>query len=145
MRKHSLATRKLISLNQIGNKRPHLTGKGNPANRLEVRKKISESKKGVKNPNWKGGVSTANNLLRHSLEYKLWREAVFKRDNYSCIWCGAKNGDGVAVVLNADHIKPFAFYPELRFAIDNGRTLCKSCHESTETYGFKKQICESTI
>jgi len=87
---------------------------------------------GEKNPNWKGGVSKINNILRHSLEYKLWREAVFKRDNYNCIWCGQVGGK-----LVADHIKPFALFPELRFAIDNGRTLCKNCHKKTDTYGWK--------
>lgn len=84
---------------------------------------------------WRGGVTPLNKLIRSSREYGLWREAVFTRDNWTCIWCGAKSGNGVAVILNADHIKPFAHYPELRFAIDNGRTLCEPCHKTTDTYG----------
>ena len=79
---------------------------------------------------WKGGVSSKNNIIRHSTEYKIWRTAVFKRDNYTCIWGGKEHGKDI----NADHIKPFSLYPELRFAIDNGRTLCVECHKTTETY-----------
>ena len=84
---------------------------------------------------WKGGITPINQKIRTSAEYKLWREAVFKRDKYTCVFCGLKSGDGKAVVLNADHIKPFALFPELRFAIDNGRTLCEDCHRKTSTYG----------
>lgn len=69
-------------------------------------------------------------MIRTSKEYKLWRKSVFERDNYTCIWCGDKTSGN----LNADHIKPFADYPELRFAIDNGRTLCIDCHKTTDSY-----------
>ena len=95
----------------------------------DTRKKMSESRKGDKGNNWRGGITPINLRIRKSLEYKLWRTAVFERDNYTCIWCGSK------ININADHIKPFAYYPELRFAIDNGRTLCISCHLTTDTYG----------
>jgi hypothetical protein len=108
---------------------------------LEHRLKLSESQKGDKAHNWKGGISAINHVIRLSVEYKLWRESVFKRDNYTCVWCNARSSKGKNVVLNADHIKPFALFPELRFAIDNGRTLCEDCHKTTKTYGgrvFKK-------
>lgn len=79
---------------------------------------------GEKHPNWKGGITPINKIIRHSIEYKLWVRAVFERDNYTCIWCGRKGNQ-----LNADHIQEFSLYPELRFCIDNGRTLCKECHK----------------
>jgi len=89
---------------------------------------------GAKSHFWRGGICPKNALIRSSLEYKLWRKSVFERDNYTCIWCGVRSGKGIAVILHADHIKPFAYYPELRFALDNGRTLCKECHSTTDTY-----------
>jgi len=113
----------------------------------EVRKKLSKSRLGKKftlehrknmsgnnHWNWKGGITSTNEMIRKSLEYKLWRQAVFERDKFTCIWCG-RTGKGVKI--NADHIKPFALYPELRFAIDNGRTLCRECHLKTDTYAGK--------
>lgn len=94
-------------------------------------------RRGINSNFWKGGISSLRVKIYNSLEYKLWRESVFKRDDYTCIWCGAQNGSGKTVYLEADHIKPFSLYPELRFAIDNGRTLCKPCHKKTDTYGSK--------
>lgn len=115
---------------------------------LETRKKLSKAHSGVPRPNrrgkncylWKGGISPKNKAIRSSLEYQLWRKAVFERDDYTCIWCGEKSIKGKRVIIHADHIKPFALFPELRFAIDNGRTLCIKCHRTTDTYGIKSVI-----
>ena len=100
---------------------------------FEHKRKMALAHMGNKSGFWRGGVTPINLKIRHSFEYKLWREAVFKRDNYQCIWGGKEHGNK----LNADHIKPFSQYPELRFAIDNGRTLCENCHKKTDTYGHK--------
>lgn len=83
------------------------------------------------------GKRTANKVIRQSTEYKKWRLSVFERDNYTCVECGDHNyeGRGKTVELHADHIKPFALFPDLRFDINNGRTLCKPCHLNTGTYG----------
>lgn len=97
---------------------------------LRVRRLAEE--RNTKKPPSKGIL---NRRLRYSTKMKEWRKAVFVRDNYTCQLCGARNGNGKAIYLEADHIKPFAYFPELRFEIDNGRTLCKPCHKTTDTYG----------
>lgn len=83
------------------------------------------------------GKRTEDKKIRQSWAYKSWRTLVFERDNYTCVQCGDCNqtGRGKSVKLHADHIKPFALYPELRFEISNGRTLCVPCHLKTGTYG----------
>jgi 5-methylcytosine-specific restriction endonuclease McrA len=81
------------------------------------------------------GKRTADKKARQSARYKAWRTLVFERDNYMCVHCGIKNGLGKTVYLHADHIKPFALYPELRYEVSNGRTLCVPCHKKTGTYG----------
>ncbi len=115
-------------------------GKGR-THSLEAKMKLSLSKLGDKNPMWKGGITPINLAIRNSKEYKLWREAVFQRDDYTCQMCLQRGGE-----LNADHIKPFSLYPELRFAIDNGRTLCVDCHRMTDTWGINsnKYIYDQT-
>lgn len=92
------------------------------------------NRRGEKNPLWRGGITPKHLAIRASLEYKNWRRSVFERDLYSCVFCGAKNGNGQHVTLHADHIKPFSLFPNLRLDINNGRTLCKKCHKKTDTY-----------
>lgn len=111
----------------------------------ETRNKMAEAHRGDKNPMnnplhrlkvsgknchfWKGGITPENIRIRTSLEYKKWRKDVFERDNYTCQICGQVGG-----TLQADHIKSFAANPESRFDLNNGRTLCLSCHKKTDNY-----------
>jgi len=111
----------------------------------EQRKKLEGPRlnfRGKNSSNWKGGITPINFKIRNSLEYKLWRDSVFTRDNFTCVWCGRRRKLGDRVILNADHIKPFSLFPELRFAIDNGRTLCKECHKTTNTWGLNQYNSE---
>lgn len=108
---------------------------------IETINKRRSKMMGANNPSWKGGVTPIHKAIRGSFEYSLWRTSVFQRDNYTCIWCGANNKNGNRTTLHADHIKPFSLFPELRLAIDNGRTLCVPCHRTTETYCRKIKKC----
>jgi 5-methylcytosine-specific restriction endonuclease McrA len=109
---------------------------------IETRQKLSKAHKGEKAGNWKGGITSENYKIRHSLEFRLWREAVFARDNWTCQKCKKSGGR-----LHPHHIKNFADYPKLRFVINNGITLCNKCHwKFHKIYGKtknnKKQIKE---
>lgn len=57
---------------------------------------------GNKNYNWKGGITTLYEAIRKLPEYKVWRNLVYQRDNYTCQKCfttGCK--------LHAHHKKHF--------------------------------------
>lgn len=90
---------------------------------------------GKNHSNWQGGVPNYLICLRSSKTYYKWQRAVLKRDNYTCQICGASEN------LVAHHIKNFNKYPELRFEVSNGITLCRSCH--TKVHRRKeKLICQ---
>ena len=102
----------------------------------EIKKRISQTNKrkgiepaekfiglGEKHWNWKGGITPENNRIRGWIEYRLWREAIFARDNWTCQKTGIRGEK-----LHPHHIKNFAQFPELRFAIDNGITLSEKAH-----------------
>ena len=66
---------------------------------------------------------------RHCAEYTIWRKSVFERDNYTCQICGKKGCE-----LNAHHIKSFSGYPNFRYDVSNGITLCKKCHKEVHRH-----------
>jgi len=80
--------------------------------------------------NWQGGISTESHIRRNLLVYKQWRKAVFERDEYTCKRCGWRGG-----YLHAHHITGFAENEESQFEVENGLTLCRSCHY-IETFGY---------
>jgi hypothetical protein len=115
----------------------------------EHRKHISESHKAIATdefkqkmsiiafkryyPDWNGDTSQKSNVLRKRGKYKSWRNKVLTRDNYLCVRCGSSEDK-----LNAHHIKAFIKYPELRFDVDNGISLCKPCHKKEHRNGSKQ-------
>jgi 5-methylcytosine-specific restriction endonuclease McrA len=65
---------------------------------------------------------------------KTIQKQVLERDDYTCQICGQKGNE-----LQVDHIQPWAEYVELRFDINNCRTLCMRCHYKV-TYGREMPI-----
>lgn len=109
---------------------------GKPSKRLgkkhttETRRKISEitrerTPRGEECHSYKDGKLSERRDQRFSMQYKRWRFDVFSRDNFTCQRCGDARGGN----LHAHHIKPFADFPELRFDVSNGVTLCEECHK----------------
>jgi len=131
---HTEETKKKLSKNNtrywFGKKRPPLS--------KEQRRKMSEVKRGEKSSFWKGGISLKNRRIRAGIEFRLWREAVFARDNWTCQKYQIK---GYKLVPH--HIQNFSQFPELRFAIDNGITLSDKAHqEFHKKYGKKDNTRE---
>lgn len=120
----SVEARRIISEKAKARVRTH--GRRNtPQQRLNISNGTKlHAVRGQDNPRWKGGVSPDNQRARYSFEMKEWRRQVFERDNYTCRKCGYDKGK----ILISHHIKTFSEYPELRFIVSNGLTVCKPCH-----------------
>jgi hypothetical protein len=65
--------------------------------------------------------SLDNKQMRRA--FKRFRNLVLGRDNDTCQICSI-----VKENLQVDHIKSWSEYPELRFDLDNCRTVCMACH-----------------
>lgn len=93
-------------------------------------------------PVWKGGAACGR-AERATYEYNNWRKQVFCRDKYTCQCCGARNGFGYMIELQAHHIKNWRDNAEQRYDVENGITLCVDCHtEFHSTYGKRNNTEE---
>lgn len=96
--------------------------------------KMSKAKQGryigSDNPNWRGGT-LFRDPERNRYPSKMWVKAVKDRDGWKCVECSSTDR------LHAHHIKRWKDYPELRYEVSNGVTLCHPCHEKAHGRGFK--------
>jgi len=99
----------------------------------EFRKKMSESQKGEKHPNWNPNLTDEERQdKRNYPAYYDWRQSVYERDNYTCQCCGKKGR-----TLNTHHLESYAGNKDLRTTLENGITLCKTCHKNFHhQYGY---------
>ena len=95
-------------------------------------RKFTSENSGSKHYNWRGGLTSPNKAARSIKLYYDWRKAVYERDNYTCYICTERGGK-----LSAHHIKTFAAYPELRYEVSNGMTVCVRCHNEVVHRNFK--------
>jgi len=63
---------------------------------------------------------------RTSKEYRAWRVSVIRRDG-CCVICGS------LTKREAHHINHSTYFPDLRFSVENGVTLCRNCHSQFHT------------
>ncbi len=83
----------------------------------------SETMSGENHWNWKGGITPKIRAVYSSKEYKEWRWKVFHRDDFVCQDCGERGGK-----LHAHHVIPVSIDFDKMLDVDNGQTLCASCH-----------------
>lgn len=109
-RKLSEETKQKIKLKAKRGKEHHFWGKNHS---------------GVNNARWiEDRTKLAKRQERNDMAYKEWRKQVWVRDNYKCR-IKDKNCLGK---IEAHHILGWTEYPELRYQINNGITLCHAHH-----------------
>lgn len=69
------------------------------------------------------GVTLSDARMIDRARLKPFRDEVFARDGYMCVWCSTPSGN-----LNAHHLLPWASNPDKRFDVLNMVTLCRECH-----------------
>lgn len=80
--------------------------------------------------------------------YLKWASLVKQKDHFQCQICNRKN-----CYIESHHILNWADYPDERYSISNGITLCSECHKAyhsvaghrfttQESFDEFQQVCE---
>lgn len=113
------------------------------------KKQIAQRNKnntGDKSPCWKGGVTDFNHQVRNLPNFKDWRKSVWERDNYTCVKCGRQDEITTHHITYLSTILKDNFIETIEAAlecydlwdVDNGITLCPSCHYNAHRKNGKK-------
>lgn len=128
-RKHTEEWKQAARERMLGNTRGFVVGKPSPRKGKKATKPVwNKGKKlpqttGPNNSRWKGGKTRDIHSLFNP-RYVEWRKSVFLRDGYVC----KISNEDCSKTLQAHHILRWADYPELRYEVNNGITLCAKHH-----------------
>lgn len=131
------AEKHIFTCNNCGNE---FEVKGNEERKYCSRECGFKHMVGPNAPAYKDGKSLERERARFSNELSKWRKQVYKRDSYTCQECGKSSQKGNRLIIHAHHIKLWSEYPDERFNIDNGITLCVHCHGAIHGRDFTKRL-----
>lgn len=144
-------TKRCLDCNKIIQRRSIRCQKCSVIYRYKTTNTAEKIRKGVKKYHKKAGHNPLSiiNQIRHSDNYKKWRNDIFKRDNFTCQYCNKKGK------IIAHHIKYFnnvlkeykikhlndAQKCSILWDINNGITLCEKCHKILHSNdGYSKSL-----
>jgi len=88
---------------------------------------------GENHPNWNHELTKEDRKNHRNRTYipgyYQWVKAVYDRDNHTCQFCNVRGGS-----LEAHHIDSWSTHEIERFNVDNGVTLCETCHDACHAY-----------
>lgn len=121
----TLETRLKISNSTKGISKPEKLGVSWGKHTEEAKHKISLAFSGENHPLWIADRSKlAKKQERNDSAYREWRKNIRNSDNWKCRMLN-KDCKGKLV---AHHILPWSKFPELRYEVNNGITLCHFHH-----------------
>lgn len=96
---------------------------------------LRDTPTGPDHPSWRDDITDEERAMRRDANRQgEWRQKVYERDGFSCQRCGDDRGGN----LQAHHIEAHCENKEKRWDLDNGVTLCVTCHRGFHrAYGLK--------